>query len=168
MNQGLRFKEAREFLRLSQAQAADLVGISQYTISKLESNKTEKPNLKYLLHLIKNNISESWLLEGIGEMVNKNKVFEDSKKIELLTIEKLEDENQLLKKENKSLRQELSDLKDKFISFQMEVFQMRKDMSLGKDNAYSFDGLGSFKSAKVIYLHSEKGTNEGTQKLAHC
>jgi transcriptional regulator with XRE-family HTH domain len=65
----------------------------------------------------------------------------------------LEKQNVELKKENKTLRQELSDLKDKFIAFQMEVFQMRKEMQMGKHKASSKKTtLSKNEENKLMYL----------------
>ncbi len=140
MNQGLRFKTARDFLRYSQAQIADLVGISQNSISKIEGNKTDKPNFRYVVFLRDNGISQDWLLEEKGEMVlenskailNKEKV-DKNQTLHIPIVHELKKENEFLKNENRTLRSELREVRAKLDSIQDALTQKFLGLELGKD-----------------------------------
>lgn len=136
MNQALRFKTAREFLRYSQAQIADLVGISQYTISKIESGKTEKPNYKYVDFLKKKNINEEWLVNGFGDMQKENNVLE-VKTLDISFVQKIERENEFLKNENRTLRSELRELRAKFDMLNDALAKKFLGLEMGKRKASS-------------------------------
>lgn len=149
MNQQLRFKAAREFLRYSQGQIAELVGISQYTISKIESGQTKKPNYKYINFLKKNNINEDWLVNGFGNMQNENNVLEE-KTLDISFVQKIEKENEVLKTENRTLRSELRELRVKFDTLNDALAKKFLGLEMGKHKTLLEDGFVA--SAKVVRM----------------
>ena len=174
MNQGLRFKAAREFLRYSQAQVADLIGISQNSISKIESNKTEKPNFRYTIFLKENGISQDWLLEEKGNMVEDSKTIKTNNKSDKsykdksynsaedwklkyeeaeLRAEKSEKEVSILKETISELRKELNDLYKKIVNNNIHL-----EVDLGKDKACLIGSFENEEVAKSVSLYSELDT----------
>lgn len=159
MNQYFNFALARKELNLTQEEIAEEVGVTRVTIGNTERGKNL--SYQYLSHLENKGYSKEWLLgESDVKYVAKNeKLFiineKESINVEELVQQNIElkKENIEFKKENKSLRQELSDFKDKFIAFQMEVFQMRKEMQMGKRKASSKKTtLSKNEENKLMYL----------------
>lgn len=135
MNQGLRFKNARESLGLSQTEAATKIGISQNSVSKMELGKTEKPNVKYLMFLKQEGINTEWLISGNGEMINQNTTFgelENNKWKERAI--KAEKEVANLKETISDLRKKLNTLYEHLITKDMKI----EGLELGKGKASSF------------------------------
>lgn len=66
-NRELRLKEAREKLKLTQAEIATKLGMAQQTYQKIESGKAENIRITTLKHICRTlNISADWLL-GLNE-----------------------------------------------------------------------------------------------------
>lgn len=66
-----RFKLVREMHTLSQKEAADLIGISDAALSKIESGLNNPSNRTIKLFCREFNIREEWLRTGEGEMKEK-------------------------------------------------------------------------------------------------
>jgi transcriptional regulator with XRE-family HTH domain len=65
MTSGQRIKERREFLKLRQGELAKLAGISQSTLSELESGESKMPSAKALMGLSKAlNVTQAWIITG--------------------------------------------------------------------------------------------------------
>ncbi|WP_338765740.1 helix-turn-helix transcriptional regulator [Bernardetia sp. ABR2-2B] len=134
MNQGIRFKNAREFLGLSQTEASIKIGISQNSVSKMELGKTAKPNVKYLMFLKSEGINTEWLISGNGEMLNKNTTFEEkeSSKWKDRAL-KAEAEISNLKDTVSELRKKINTLYEHLITKDLKI----EGLELGKGKASS-------------------------------
>lgn len=133
-----RFKHAREILSLSQQDMAEIVGISQNAISKIESGIRKKPNAAYIDELVQNQgISYEWLMNGTGKIKNKDKSIDENSKSsnETKVIELLE---KILKKEeeNGKLMKQLLDSFPKTLSIIENLTNGNMSVNLGKAKAY--------------------------------
>lgn len=106
-----RFKIARDYLGISQTEVADSIGLSRNTISKMESDKIEKPNVHYTNYLRKKGIDQDWLLYGKGEMLSNENISNNE------DIEQIKQELIQTREENSSLRQELKELRQEMKQF---------------------------------------------------
>lgn len=84
-----RIYEIRSLQNLNQTEFANIIGITQTSLSQLEASKNN-PSFEVLVSISqKFNINYAWLIEGIGKM----------QKTEISAIEKLNQEIAILKKE---------------------------------------------------------------------
>ena len=67
---GKRIKEIRESKKLSQKDFGEEIGVSRDVISNIEYGRVEAKENMIKLILLKFNISEDWLRNGIGKMFN--------------------------------------------------------------------------------------------------
>ena len=135
---GLRFRELRNYLKMTQIQFAEILNISQSSLTQIEKERVN-PTLEQIETLLKNfinikkDVNSNWLLSGFGEMFvkensvgvqkisgtinghsnvvgNNNTVHNDG---DLMKIEFLEKEVAGLKRENETLRELVDVLKKK-------------------------------------------------------
>lgn len=91
MSKNKRLKEFREYLRLTQAQMADALGIKQSAYSSMESGNSDI-KIKHIETLKKNyNMNEAWLLSGIGPILDNANENLDTKYISLVGESKFPD-----------------------------------------------------------------------------
>ena len=132
MNQGLRFKTAREYFELNQTEVSEQTGISRNSISKIEGNRVSKPHIDYVLFLRNKGISIDWLIYEKGEMLSESKQNYQNNEELSQAKEQIEE----LKKENFSIRKELEELKE-FVRMQSLWMSRMGGVELGKFKASS-------------------------------
>lgn len=68
---GIRFKNVRNYLKLTQAEMAELCEVSQTTISMVEKGLRDLPTSVLKILFIKKNISPTYIITGEGGMEYK-------------------------------------------------------------------------------------------------
>ena len=132
MNQGLRFKTAREYFELNQTEVSEQTGISRNSISKIEGNRVSKPHIDYVLFLRNKGISIDWLIYEKGEMLSESKQnYQNNEE-----LSKAKEQIEELKKENFSIKRELEELKE-FVKMQSLWMSRIGGVELGKGKASS-------------------------------
>ncbi len=96
-----RVKKVRKKLKLTQNELGKLIGISQKSVSHLESGKTKNIPLEYLLFLFQKNISVYWIMGWSDEMYISNHQKSTDNKVESCSNYQ-EFENQKIKIEEMS------------------------------------------------------------------
>jgi transcriptional regulator with XRE-family HTH domain len=81
MSMGERFRELRTSLGLNQKGFADRLGISQTYVSSIENGKEIPSTSLIKLMCMKTNMSENWLVNGIGSPFNKIEYTTEDKSI---------------------------------------------------------------------------------------
>ncbi|AVK49382.1 XRE family transcriptional regulator [Clostridium sp. MF28] len=97
MTLGERLKTARKFKGLTQDKLAEKIGTSRGVVTNLEHDKTETPQ-PLIINALCNalEISQEWLINGIGEMNNSEAIRSSKVLSEIYSISKeLSEEEQL-------------------------------------------------------------------------
>lgn len=68
---GIRLREARKKLSLTQMEFGKKIGVSDVTISTTESGKTPLTEANIKLICLTFNLNENWLRTGVGQMLNE-------------------------------------------------------------------------------------------------
>lgn len=111
-----RFKIAREYLEITQTDVAEAIGLSRNSISKMESDKVEKPNVHYTNYLRKKGINQDWLLYEKGEMLSNENISNN-------------EDYEEIKKENSYLRNKIERMEQRMEEQRINFLQMIHDIS---------------------------------------
>ncbi len=89
---GLRYKTAREHLKLNKSFLKKQINIDYSTINRIENDKADSPNWTYTKYLVENGINYFYLIgvsdeiegQNLDEFISKNKYDELKEKYEKL------------------------------------------------------------------------------------
>lgn len=162
MNQGLRLKKTRKYLKESQEVFAENTQNSVGTISMIERGNVKSINENIISYVESKGINTQWLLFEKGEML-KSQIEEDNSvwKERALKAEK----------EVSSLNRKFSEIQENFIKLQNFVLMNahKLDLSkldLGKDKTLLENGFVA--SAKVVRMPTyETGIKSGNVKFGY-
>jgi len=150
MKRGKRYAQARKTLGLSQDELAQIIQITQTSISKMERDKFEKPNHEYTDYLVSQGFNRIWLVDGEGEMktqINtesfKTKGIKeiDNPQILLEEFEKLKIEVKEKDKTIERLTNKVDTLSGQLIEALQKIQSLYEGLKLEKHKAYTMQPL---------------------------